>query len=434
MMTRLSLLISAAKAMSLLIKNIRFLVHTEETPKSKYCGEEMSKLNCIEHAWVLIASGLIHSFGSQSDLDEQKLKLSNPGLKVVDAKGGSVFPSWCDAHTHLVYSGSREMEFADRLRGLTYEQIAQRGGGILTSVARLRKTSGEELFRDAMERIDEIMWLGTGAVEIKSGYGLDMESELKMLRVIRRIKEESQLTVKATFLGAHAIPVEFENNKEGYLDLIIREMLPAIAAEKLADYCDIFCERNYFSRSDAIRLFDAARKHGLLPKVHAEQLSHHGGIEAGVESEAISVDHLEYANEHDIALLRNTRTMPVLLPGAQFFLDLPRPPARAMIAAGLPVAICSDFNPGSSPSGNMNQMVSLACILYKLTTEEAIIAATSNSAYAMGCSETQGSIAVGKKANLFITRPIPSYDFLPYYFGENVIEKIILNGNLISQA
>jgi len=420
--------------MSLLIKNIRFLVHTEETPKAKHCGFEMSKLNCIEHAWLLIASDLIHSFGTQDDLDEQRLKINHPGLKFVDANGGSVFPSWCDAHTHLVYAGSREMEFANRLRGLSYEEIARRGGGILTSVARLRKATEDELFHDAMERINEVLRLGTGAIEIKSGYGLDVESELKMLRVIKRISEESELTVKATFLGAHAIPVEFENNKKGYLDLIIREMLPAIASEKLADYCDIFCERNYFTKEDALRLFDAAKKAGLTPKVHAEQLSHHGGIEAGVESEAISVDHLEYASEHDIELLQRSVTMPVLLPGAQFFLDLPRPPARAMIAAGLPVAICSDFNPGSSPSGNMNQMVSLACILYKMTTEEAIIAATSNSAYAMGCSETHGSIAAGKKANLFITRPIPSYDFLPYYFGDSVIDKIILNGKLISAA
>ena len=351
---------------------------------------------------------------------------------VIDATGRHVFPSWCDSHTHIVYAGSREREFVDRINGLTYEEIFSRGGGILNSASNLRKATEQELFEQAMVRVNEIISLGTGSVEIKSGYGLSLESELKMLRVIGRIKESSPITVKATFLGAHAVPTEFKGNKAGYLKMLIDELLPAIASEKLAEYCDIFCEQNYFSPEDAMQLFEASNKYGLQPKVHAEQLSHSGGIQAGVKSGAISVDHLEFINDDDIAALKGSSTMPVILPGAQFFLGLQKPEVRKMISAGLPVAISSDFNPGSCPSGNMNQMISLACILYKMTPEEAIIASTTNSAYAMGLSNTHGSIAVGKKANLFVTKEIPSYNFIPYSFGSVLIDTVILNGKKIS--
>ena len=347
---------------------------------------------------------------------------------ILDAKNRHVFPSWCDSHTHIVYAGSRELEFVDRINGLSYEAIFERGGGILNSANNLRSASEDELFEQAMVRVEEIISLGTGAVEIKSGYGLSVESELKILRVIKRIRENSALTVKSTFLGAHAVPNEFKGNKDGYLKMLIDELLPEIANQKLADYCDIFCEQNYFSPADAIRLFEASNKHGIIPKVHAEQLSHSGGIQAGIRSGAISVDHLEYINDADIELLLKSETMPVILPGAQFFLSLQKPPVRKMIGAGLPVAISSDFNPGSCPSGNMNQMISLACILYKMTPEEAIIASTSNSAFAMGLSQSHGSIAKGKKANLFITKEIPSYNFIPYAFGSVLIDEVILNG------
>lgn len=416
------------KSEPLLIKNIGCLVHTEEKIRLKYCGSEMSAIQTIPDSFIFIKNGLIEAFGISDENVLTRIAKENSSLIIIDAKGKHVFPSWCDSHTHLVFSGSRENEFVDRLKGLSYEEIALRGGGINASTKRLRKASEEELFQDASKRLNEILHLGTGAVEIKSGYGLDVESELKILRVIKKLQRTSSLTIKSTFLGAHAIPEEYKGNKKGYLNLLINEMLPAIQEEKLADYCDIFCEQNYFTKSDAIRLFEAAIKSGLKPKVHAEQLSHSGGIEAGVEMGAISVDHLEFANEKDIQLLKKSSTMPVILPGAQFFLNLKKPPVRSMIENGLPVAIASDFNPGSSPTGNMNQMVSFACILYGMLPEESILAATTNSAYAMDLSKELGSIAVGKKANLFITKAISSYSFIPYSFGSNLIETVILNG------
>jgi imidazolonepropionase len=419
--------------MSLLIKNIKCLVHVEEQIRLRYCGEEMKSLKTVSDAYLLIIDDRIHSFGISSEDKLREIRLNHLQLTDIDAAGGHVFPSWVDSHTHLVYAGSRENEFVGRLNGLSYEEIAERGGGILQSAAKLRQASEGDLFESAKNRLNEIMLLGTGSVEIKSGYGLDMESELKMLRVIKRLKEKSSLAIRSTFLGAHAVPQEYKGNKRGYLNLLIHEMLPAIAEEKLADYCDIFCEKNYFSKEDALELFKAANKFSIIPKVHAEQLSHSGGIQAGIESKAISVDHLEFANAEDIQLLKKSETMPVLLPGAQFFLGLQHPPAREMIDAGLPVAISSDFNPGSCPSGNMNQMVSFACILYKMTPEEAILAATTNSAYAINLSHETGSIAVGKKANLFITKEIPSYSFLPYSFGSNLADRIILNGKLMDK-
>ncbi len=413
--------------MRILIKNIKTLVQVDDGSRLKVCGADMQLLPCLDNAWVAIEGGLIADYGRMDDF---------PGvsdwdrLTVIDATGKCVFPSWCDSHTHLVFAGSREGEFADRLKGLSYEQIALRGGGILNSAGKLRNASEEELIQSALLRLNEIMFQGTGAVEIKSGYGLTLESELKMLRVIKKLKAVSSLTIKATFLGAHAVPLEYKNNKNKYIDLIVHEMLPRIADEKLAEYCDVFCEKNYFSKSETIRILEAGINVGLKTKVHAEQMSNSGGVEAGVHCKAISVDHLEYVEGKDIDLLKYSDTMPVVLPGAQFFLQLPNPPVRQMIDSGLPVAIASDFNPGSSPTGNMNLMQSLACILYRMTPEEVINASTLNTAYAMELSATHGSIAVGKKANIFITQEIPGYSFLSYAFGSNLIETVILNGEI----
>ncbi|MEO5642175.1 MAG: imidazolonepropionase [Bacteroidia bacterium] len=409
----------------LLIKNIRTLVQARETAPASVSGKSMRELPSVNDAWLAVEDGVIADFGTMDDW---------PGitdwseLEVIDANEGMVLPAWCDSHTHLVYAASREEEFSDRIRGLSYEEIALRGGGILNSANKLRAASEDELFESAAARLDEVIRLGTGAIEIKSGYGLDVESELKMLRVIQRLKERGPIAIKSTFLGAHAVPAEFKNNKDGYIKLLIEELMPAIANEKLADYCDIFCERNYFTEEDSIRILEAGNKHGMIAKVHANQLSNSGGVQAGVKTGAISVDHLEFLGEEEINLLLHSKTMPTLLPGAQFFLGLPFPPARQMIDAGLPVAVASDYNPGSCPSGNMNQMISLLCINYKMTPEEAINAATINSAYAMGLSMSHGSITPGKKANLIITKPVSSLAFLPYSFGSNLIENVIING------
>lgn len=385
----------------------------------------MSRLRSIENAYLLLEDDKITSFGKMSQLK------STEADQQIDATGKLVFPSWCDSHTHLVYAGSREQEFTDRIHGLTYEEIAQRGGGILNSAKKLRTASEEELIESGLLRLNEIMWQGTGAVEIKSGYGLSTDSELKMLRVIKKLKQLSPLTIKATFLGAHALPEEYKNNKEAYIKLLTEEMIPAVANENLADYCDVFCERGYFTEGESVRILETASHYGMIPKVHANQLSRSGGVQAGVHCNAISVDHLEYVDEDEIQVLNNSGTMPTILPGAQFFLQLPHPPARRMIDSGLPLALASDYNPGSSPSGNMNLMIALACILYKLTPEEAINAATINSAYAMNLNATHGSIAVGKQANVFITKEIPSYSFIPYAFGSNLIETVILNGQVM---
>lgn len=411
--------------MKLLIKNIKSLVQVEEKPRLKVSGSEMKKLACIENAWLAIENDKIVDFGSMENF---------PGisdwtnLEVIDATDKLVIPSWCDSHTHIIFAGSRECEFVDRINGLTYEEIAKRGGGINNSASKLANASEDELFSSAMKRIHEVILQGTGAIEIKSGYGLSLEAELKMLRVIKRIKENASIPVKATFLGAHAVPKT--HTKEQYIELLIKEMLPQIAKEGLAEYCDIFCEQNYFTKDDTKRILTEANKLGLKGKVHAEQLSHSGGVEAGVECKAISVDHLEFLSDSDIQLLKNSETMPTILPGAQYFLCLQYPPARKMIDAGLPLAIASDYNPGSSPSGNMNFMVSHACVHYKLTPEESINAATINSAYAMGLSKTHGSIAIGKQANIFITKEIPNYAFIPYSFANNLIETVILNGKI----
>jgi imidazolonepropionase len=419
------------RIMKILIKNIKQLVGVEDEPRLKVSGSGMKKLACINNAWLAIENDKIAGFGKMDDW-EGITDWTN--LTIIDASEKIVMPSYCDSHTHIVYAGSREAEFVDRINGLTYEEIFERGGGILNSAKRLKEATEEELCASALIRLNEIMLQGTGAVEIKSGYGLSMETELKMLRVIQKLKEISPLTIRATFLGAHAVPAEFKNDKRKYIDILINEMMPQIAAGKLADYCDVFCEQNYFTKEETIEILTAGKKYGMKPKVHAEQLSNSGGVLAGVECGAISVDHLEYVGDKEIEALKGSVTMPTILPGAAFFLSLPFPPARKMIDAGLPLAIASDYNPGSSPSGNMNLMISISCVQYRMSPEEAINAATINSAYAMDLSSTHGSIATGKQANVFITREIPSYAFIPYSFGSNLVETIILNGKVIGSV
>jgi imidazolonepropionase len=410
---------------SVLIKNISRLVQVNQNPVK---GKEMNTVPSLEDAWLYIKNGIIYSLGKMSD----KLPVDD-GAVIKDAAGKIVMPCFCDSHTHIVYAGSREGEFKDRLNGLTYQEIATRGGGILNSVEKLRKASEEELLESALNRIDEVLKYGTGAIEIKSGYGLSMESEMKMLRVIRKIRETVPLTVKSTFLGAHAVPVEYKDKRDLYISHIIEEMLPCIAEEKLADYCDVFCEQNYFTREETIKILEAALKYNIQPKVHANQLSRSGGVQAGVAVNAVSVDHLEYLEEEELNVLAVSKTIPTLLPGAQFFLQLPQPPARRMIEKGLQVAIASDYNPGSSPSGNMQLMMALSCILYKMTPEEALNATTINSAAAMNVENELGSITIGKKANIIITKKIPSLAFMPYSFGSNLVEEVLINGSTVKK-
>lgn len=416
--------------MDLLIRNIHQLIQILEPENdgktNNYCvaGDRMKHLDIIENAWLSIDDGLISDYGFMDTCPAER-------AQVIDASGKIVMPAFCDSHTHLVYAGSREQEFVDRIRGLSYEEIALRGGGIINSALKLRQTSEDELYQEALVRVREIIGQGTGAVEIKSGYGLDTLSEIKMLRVIRRLKESTPLTIRSTFLGAHAVPPEYAGNREGYVDLIIDDMLPKIAAEGLADFADVFCDRGFFSPADTARILEAAGKFGMRAKIHANELDFSGGIQTGVKFNALSVDHLEYTGGEEILTLLGSLTMPTLLPGAAFFLGLIRPPARTMIDSGLPVALSSDFNPGSSPTGNMMLMVALGCICLKMLPEEAIHAATINSACAMGVEDILGSITRGKKANLIITRPVPGYSFLPYAFGSNLIDSVILNGQII---
>jgi imidazolonepropionase len=415
--------------MKILIKNIKQLVQTEELPRIKVTGEEMKYIASVSDAWLAIEDDKIAGFGKMEDWEG----ISDwTNLTIIDASDKIVMPCYCDSHTHIVYAGSREGEFVDRINGLSYEQIFERGGGILNSAKKLSDATEDALVESALKRLNEIMLQGTGAVEIKSGYGLSIEAELKMLRVIKKLKALSPLTIKATFLGAHAVPAEYKNDKRKYIDIIINEMMPQIEAEQLADYCDIFCEQNYFTKEEAIEILTAGKSHGMTPKVHAEQLSNSGGVLAGVEVGAISVDHLEFVGDKEIDALKNSKTMPTILPGAAFFLSLPLPPARKMMDAGLALAVASDYNPGSSPSGNMNVMLSLCCVQYKMTPEEAINATTINSAYAMDLSKTHGSIAIGKQANVFITKEIPSYAFIPYSFGSNLIETVIISGKIVT--
>jgi len=413
----------------ILIINIKELVGVEETPVPYLSGKEMGRLQTIKDAFLFIDKGRILEFGKMEHLfipDEWKKK----GIKVIDATGQLVFPSFCDSHTHLVYAGSREIEYVDKIKGLSYEEIANKGGGILNSAQQLHDASETELTAQALERLEEITWFGTGAVEIKSGYGLNTEDELKMLRVIRSLKSLSPLTIKSTFLGAHAVPLEFRGRQHDYVDMVINEMIPLVAAEELADYIDVFCDKGFFTIEDTERILMAGMKYGLKPKIHANELDYSGGIQVGVKYGALSVDHLEFTGDAEIESLLASDTMPTILPGAAFFLNMAHAPARKMIDAGLPIALASDFNPGSSPSGNMQLILSMGCITYRMTPEEAINATTLNSAYAMGVSEELGSIAKGKIANVFITKSIPGIEYLPYAYGSNKVDTVILNGKV----
>jgi len=415
--------------MKTLIKNISELVQVEYQIRKWVSGSEMSKIDTIKDGFIEIQDGIITAFGSMDQwtgIDDWN------NTEIIDANGGIVFPSYCDSHTHLVFAGNRENEWEQRIKGASYEDIAKNGGGILNSAKKLQETSEDELLKKTLQRAKEVMKMGTGAIEIKSGYGLTIESELKMLRVIKRLKKLSPLTIKATFLGAHAIPQEYKTNKSAYLDLIIDKMLPQIAKEQLAEYIDIFCEEGYFSVEDTERLLEAAQSYGLIPKTHVNQFTIQGGVKASIKYKALSVDHLEIMNEEDIEVLKGSECMPTLLPSCSFFLGIPYGPAKKLIENDLPVALATDYNPGSSPSGNMNFVASLGCIRMGMTPEEVINATTINTAYAMGLSQELGSIAVGKKANLFITKPITSYAFIPYSFGHQYIDKIIINGKIQS--
>ncbi len=414
--------------MRTLFKNIKELLQVREDPIDFVAGKAMAHLPTIKNAYLLVENGLIVDFGTMEN--SPKIEAD----EVVDATGKMMLPTWCDSHTHLVYAGNRESEFVDKIKGLTYQEIAEKGGGILNSAKTLQETSEDELYEQSKKRLEKVMAMGTGAIEIKSGYGLTVEAELKMLRVIKRLKRSYNLPVKATFLGAHAIPTEYKNNKESYLRLIIDEMLPKVSEEHLADFVDVFCETGYFSVDDTQRILQAAKPFGLRPKIHVNQFTSLGGVKVGVKHNALSVDHLEEMNPDDIEALKNTKTMPVALPGCSFFLGIPYTPARKMIDAGLPLALATDYNPGSSPSGNMSFVVSAACIKMKLTPEEAINAATINGAYAMGLQNKVGSITVGKKANLILTKPINSYQFIPYSFGEAQIDGVYVEGKHLKKS
>lgn len=408
--------------MTTLFKNIKELIQVRKDQVDFVAGAEMKVLPTIKNAYLVIENGLISDFGTMGDCPNSEFEAT------IDASGKMILPSWCDSHTHIVYAGNREGEFVDRINGLSYEEIANNGGGILNSAKKLQETSEDDLYNQSKIRLEEVIQLGTGAIEIKSGYGLTLEAELKMLRVIKRLKENYPIPIKATFLGAHAIPSNYKNNKAGYLQMLIDDVLPVISEENLAEYIDIFCETGYFSVEDTELILEAGKKHGLTPKIHVNQFTAIGGVEAGVKYNALSVDHLEEMRDEDIKALKNTKTMPVALPSCSYFLSIPYSPARKMIDDGLPLALASDYNPGSTPSGNMNFVVSTACIKMKMTPEEAINAATINGAYAMGLEKQVGSITKGKLANFILTKPINSYGFIPYSFGNHQIEKVYLKG------
>ncbi len=409
----------------ILILNIKGLAQVRASSPGFIAGETMAELPIISNAYLSIHKGVIQDYGAMDDLPQQIT-----ATQTIDARGRFVLPSFVDSHTHLVFAASREEEFVMKIKGATYEEIAAKGGGILNSARRLQATSEQDLFLHSIKRVHEIIRGGTGAVEIKSGYGLTVQDELKMLRVARRIGRETPLTVKTTFLGAHAVPKE--HSKQDYLKLILEKMIPAVAEEKLADYIDVFCEQGFFSPEETVRVVERGKEFGMIPRIHANQLHRSGGVQVGVKTGAISVDHLENIGQEEIDILKGTTTMPTALPGAAFFLELPFPPARQMMNEGLPLAIASDYNPGSAPSGNMSLMVALACIKMKMTPEEAINAATINTAYTLGLLDTHGSITKGKVANVFITQPIPSLAFMPYSFGTNLIDTVILQGKLVS--
>jgi len=411
--------------MKVLFRNIKQLLQIREPGINMVSGKEMNELPTLSNAYLITENETITDFGPMNEIPEVSADI------VIDASGKLLLPTWCDSHTHLVYAGNREEEFVDRIRGLSYEEIAARGGGILNSAKKLEMSSEEEIFAQSSARLKEVMRLGTGAIEIKSGYGLTTESELKMLRVVKRLSQEFDITVKSTFLGAHAVPKKFSDDKEAYVDLICDEMIPEVAAEKLAEFIDVFCEVGYFSVQQMNRILEKGIALGLRPKIHVNQFNSIGGIQAGVKHKALSVDHLEVMSQEDLEALDRTQVMPVALPACSYFLSIPYTPAREIIDRGLPLALATDFNPGSAPSGNMNFVLSTACVKMRMTPEEAINAATVNGAYAMNLSHSHGSITKGKKASLILTSQIPSYGFLPYAFGSNLIEKVMINGSFI---
>lgn len=408
--------------MRVLIENIGILAGIDSHGKQRLCGKEMQSLGILNDAWLLVEDGRFAAWGTRAEMPAEGIAADEH----VDAEGGAVLPSWCDSHTHIVFAGSREAEFVDKIRGLSYAEIAKRGGGILNSADLLHTLSEDELYRQAMVRMEEVMRKGTGCVEIKSGYGLNTADELKMLHVIKRIKENSPLRVKSTFLGAHAVGRGM--TQPDYVDLVVNEMIPEVGKEKLADFVDVFCDEGFFTPAETARILEAADKWGMKPKIHADELASSGGVEVGVAHGALSVDHLESMTVEEIEILRDTVTMPTVLPGTSFFLNLPYGKARQMVDAGLPVAVASDYNPGSTPSGDMKFVVSLACIKLRLLPEEAINAATLNGACAMGESQQYGSIAKGKVANFFITRHIPSVSFVPYAYTTPIVERVFLGG------
>ncbi|HRZ42934.1 MAG TPA: imidazolonepropionase [Bacteroidales bacterium] len=405
-----------------LLTHIGLLAGIIEDGSPFLAGESMAVVNTIENAWLLMEDGMISDYGSMDSLPPRPEDAISQ-----DCSGRIVMPAFCDSHTHLVFAGTREIEYVDKIKGLSYEEIAKRGGGILNSAARMAEISGEKLLQQSLERLDLIQSYGTGAVEIKSGYGLNTASELKMLRVIKQMKMMSPLTIKATFLGAHAIPQEYRGNPDKYVEVIVNEMIPAVAEENLADYVDVFCDKGFFTVPQTERILSVAGKYGLIPKIHANELGFSGGIQTGVKYKALSVDHMEYTGDAEIRALRGSRTMPTLLPGAAFFLGMVDPPARKMIEAGLPLAMASDFNPGSSPSGNMQLIWSFGCIKLRLTPDEAFNAITINSAYAMGVEQELGSITRGKRASLIITKPVPNLAYMPYAYGDNKVWKTLIS-------
>jgi imidazolonepropionase len=413
--------------MNVLFKNIKELIQVRETSIDFLSGQEMRILPTIKNAFLLVKNGVIADFGFMENCPELT-------IRIIDASGKMILPSWCDSHTHIVYAGNREDEFVARINGLSYKEIADNGGGILNSAKRLQETSEEDLYNQSKVRLEDIIQLGTGAVEIKSGYGLTKEAELKMLRVVKKLNTNYPIEIKATFLGAHAVPENYKNNKSGYLQMLIDDVLPTIQRENLADFIDIFCETGYFSVADTQQILAAGKKYGLVGKIHVNQFTAIGGIQAGIENGVLSVDHLEEMRTEDINALKGTKTMPVALPSCSYFLNIPYAPARKMIDAGLPLALATDYNPGSTPSGNMNFVVATACIKMKMTPEEAINAATINGAYAMNLQDKVGSITKGKLANLILTKEINSYHFIPYSFGNHSIEKVFLKGEEIKQS
>lgn len=408
----------------MLIKNIKTLVGILPQGVLRLCGSEMNTLSTLDNAYLMVEDGLIKEFGKMEQCPDYK-------GETIDASGKMVFPSFCDSHTHIVFAGSREGEFLDKINGLSYEEIAKRGGGILNSARLLHETSEDELYRQALRRLKMVIGFGTGAIEIKSGYGLSTEDELKMLRVIKRLSQATPATVKATFLGAHAFPQEYKNGREDeYIDLLCNEMLPKVAEQQLAEYVDVFCDKGFFTVEQTARILETAQKYGIRGKIHANELDFSGGVQVGVRYNALSVDHLESSGEKEIEALKGSETMPTGLPGCSFFLNLPYAPLKQMINSGLSVALATDFNPGSTPSGNMKMVLSLACIKMRLTPAQAINAATINGAYALGISDTHGSITAGKAANLFITTEIPSIAYIPYSYTEPMVDTVILNGKI----